>query len=889
MLADFLSEKTVAALKKLGYSDKNAVQQLAVPVISSGQNVLVIAPTGSGKTEAAMFPLMDKLLDDVSGTLIYITPLKSLNRDITLRLTRLGKALGLTVALRHGDTTAWEKSKVSKNPPKVLITTPESLEGLLISPSLLSFLKNVRAVVIDECQEVTNNKRGIALSYALERLCEKAGEFQRVALSAFTSDPLSIAHLAFGKRPYKMLELKSVRPTELIVKLIPKESEINELSSIISKSSSVLIFTNTRETAEWLGRRLGETVDVDVHHGSLSKEIREELERQFKIGYKKALVCTSSLELGMDIGRIDTVIQYRSPRRVETLLQRIGRAGHREMGVARGYIISDDILDYLESMVISSRALRGLTERFAPPPMGLDVLAHEIVGLLLDMNSIKVEDVKRVFSHSWYFRATDEDLEQIFGTLKYLRALKYDNGKARKTLLTRKYYALHVSMIPSGFEYRAVQSGDKRELGKFDREFVIAHCQVGSLVRLAGRDWRVDAVDYDRMEVWLSPSPSMGVIPSWKGELIPVDAEITREVATIDSFGPDLKALTDASSIAEALNRLKETPVPGLALVFSTSVLGERFGLILSSPFGTKINMALGIALSRYLEENGVPASFSRDQYKVVFETGLPVSEQLLQGFFKKSRDELETLYLNGLLASPLYLSRLLRVCLRLGFIDSKASPGQALLRKIAEAWSGTWVERETISEINSDDTDLEGFMEVVSDVRQGKIPVKFSDEVRNIFFAERHSNDLATIIDAVNNRLLNTDLKLVCLSCGWENIYKVRDLPEKITCPRCDSIMVGCVGPHAKTEGLIKKVRSGRKLSPEEKSLANELMRSSNIISRRGRLAAYVLAGKGIGPDVALRILNQFPKLGWPPKELVASVMKAEVDFNRTHMFWNT
>ncbi|MFP3220424.1 MAG: DEAD/DEAH box helicase, partial [Candidatus Marsarchaeota archaeon] len=180
-----LSPKIKFALAELGYSEPSDVQEKAIPVIRSGRNALVIAPTGSGKTEAAMIPLMDSLLSSPGSRLIYITPLRSLNRDILMRLKRLAKLLGITIALRHGDTPTWEKGKISRDPPTILITTPESLEGLLISPTLEKFLRAVRAVVIDEAQEVTNNKRGIALSYGLERLVRFAGEFQRVALSAY--------------------------------------------------------------------------------------------------------------------------------------------------------------------------------------------------------------------------------------------------------------------------------------------------------------------------------------------------------------------------------------------------------------------------------------------------------------------------------------------------------------------------------------------------------------------------------------------------------------------------------------------------------------------------------------------------------------------------------
>jgi len=297
--------------------------------------------------------------------------------------------------------------------------------------------------------------------------------------------------------------------------------------------------------------------------------------------------------------------------------------------------------------------------------------------------------------------------------------------------------------------------------------------------------------------------------------------------------------------------------------------------------------MAFALALSRFLEEHGVSVRFFRDQYKVVVETGLPVDDGLFKEFFSLDDGAIRNLYLNGLLSSPLYLSRLMRVSLRLGLIGGDVIPGQPLLRKIAEAWSGTWVEKEVISEVGSEDADLDGFLSFMGQVRDGMLPLIFKPSGGNIFFLERRAYDLPTATDTVNNRLLATQVKLVCLNCGWENVYRVSELPEKITCPRCGSMMVGCTWPRSETQGLVKKVRTGRKLTPDEKKLANELMRSSNLISQGGRRAAYVLAGRGIGPETATRILIKATGSAWPPLDLVPLIVKAEAEFNRTHMFW--
>ncbi|MDP7974867.1 MAG: DEAD/DEAH box helicase [Thermoprotei archaeon] len=881
---DFSSELRKALLEE-GYVETTPIQELAMPHILRGRNVLIVAPTGSGKTEAAIFPSLQLLMEHKDLRVIYVTPLKSLNRDITERISGLCNRVGLTIALRHGDTTSWERAKISKNPPRVLITTPELFEGLLISPSLSQLLKEAGIVIVDEAQELVNTKRGAALSLALERLAKRRGEFQRIALSAYSSSLEQLALFAFGKRDHVTAKYDGNRPMEITVSLLEPGDEDKVIRSEIAKNRSTLIFTNTRQEAEVLGKRLGSEGMVAVHHGSLSREEREEAEREFKAGKIKGLVCTSSLELGIDVGSVDEVIQFGSPRRVETFFQRIGRAGHRQGGVARGKIITTNLLDYLESLVISKRTMLRQLEELPPPSKNLDVFAHELVGLLLDQGALKDTDLIAVFSRSPYC-PSDVEAGQVLATLERMRVVRRYGGLIKKTLLTKKYYAQHISMLPNQSEFRVFDAVTHREVGSLDREFVVSRCQNGSLIRLGGKDWRVSWVNPEAQEVWMTRASGLGAIPSWEGELIPVEKEVAQAVSEINLDEPEIKALTDATSISNAKQLMRNLPYLGKKMNFFSSFQEGSLGLKIWSPNGTKANTAFSLAFSRYLAEKDISIRHYNDQYWVNIETIRPVPQDLILNFFALRQDDVKFIYLNGLLSSPLYLSRLYRVCVRLGLINENVVVGQPFMMKVSDAWKGTWVEQEAVSEIEAESCSYDALQSLLSAASQGEVDLSLKEPLANLTLTVE---GLETQLELVGKRILETEVKLTCLICGWQNIFRVKDVPEKIACPRCGSSLIGCTSPRSQTEGLVEKVRSGRKLSPEEKKAAEELNRSASLIQSLGRTAIFVLAGRGIGPETASRILvAKSHSKAWPPMDLLPEIVQAEQQFNRTHMFWD-
>jgi len=363
------------------FKEFNKIQELAIPKILSGKNTLIVAPTGAGKTEAAVVPVFSKILDikereEVKGILaIYVTPLRALNRDLLDRLYWWCENLNISIAVRHGDTVQSERVRQSKKPPEFLITTPETLQVLFLGKRLREHLKSVRFVIIDELHELLDDKRGVQLSLGLERLVNFAGEFQRIALSATIGDLDLAGRFIFGYRDFDIAYWYGIKRYDIEVfypKITEEDLELSKklgwspkivwslrvIKEILDKHRSVLIFVNTREMAELLVSRFKKWLPdypIEIHHSSLSREVRERNERLFKEGKLKAIIATSSLELGIDIGHVDAVIQYMSPRQVIRAIQRFGRAGHKLEEVSKGYIITMDPDDYAESLIIKKK------------------------------------------------------------------------------------------------------------------------------------------------------------------------------------------------------------------------------------------------------------------------------------------------------------------------------------------------------------------------------------------------------------------------------------------------------------------------------------------------------------------------------------------------------
>jgi ATP-dependent Lhr-like helicase len=433
-------------IEQRGFHLPTEPQKRTIPEILEGKNVLLISPTATGKTESAMLPILNQLIQATDRRpgikVLYVTPLRALNRDMLERLQWWCNSLDIKLAVRHGDTETKERTRQSRSPPDVLITTPETLQAVLSGWILRQHLRHIKWVVIDEVHEMADSKRGSQLALALERLRTVADEdFQLVGLSATIGSPEKVAQFLVGNgRPVEIVIAPVLRKMELQVvfpKPTPQDYELAStlythpevaarlriIRSYIEKHRSALLFTNTRTISEVLASRF-KIWDLDfpvsIHHGSLAKPSRVAAEKGLKDGALRGLVCTSSLELGIDIGRVDLVIQYMSPRQVTRLIQRIGRSGHRVGRIAKGAIITMDSDDTLEAMVIGRRAYAQELEPVTVPEKPFDALAHQIAGLLMKRRRLFFGDIVELFNKAYpYTNLQTADVQKI---LEYMHS-----------------------------------------------------------------------------------------------------------------------------------------------------------------------------------------------------------------------------------------------------------------------------------------------------------------------------------------------------------------------------------------------------------------------------------------------------------------------------------
>src|SRR5512132_2717886 len=413
--------KPTRAWFESSFAAPTPAQEQGWPAIASGKHTLIQAPTGSGKTLAAFLYGIDKLTDS-SGEglrLLYVSPLKALNYDVerNLRGPLAGLGSKLNVAVRTGDTPQRDRAAMLREHPDILITTPESLYLLLTSRGR-EMLKSVETLILDEVHAVAGTKRGAHLALSVERLDRLTGKpVQRVGLSATQRPMEEIGRFVSGGREIELVD--AGRAKELDLKVVvplddmrePEEQQsiwpsiYPEILELVRAHRSTIVFVNNRRLAERLALRLNELAEEEIaraHHGSLAREQRVEAEELLKKGEIPCLVATSSLELGIDMGAVDLVVQVEPPKSVARGLQRVGRAGHELGAVSKGRIFPKFRADLLESAVVARRMLDGAIEETTIPRNPLDVLAQQIVGICAD-EEIAVDELHALVRGAYPF------------------------------------------------------------------------------------------------------------------------------------------------------------------------------------------------------------------------------------------------------------------------------------------------------------------------------------------------------------------------------------------------------------------------------------------------------------------------------------------------------
>ena len=892
-----INPKLLAALESRGLSEPTLAQSSTWPVIDSRKNVLLIAPTGVGKTEAAMVPLFHRLLEEESKpiSIIYITPLRSLNRDMLRRLNDIGEELGISVAVRHGDTSTAERSRQSKNPPRILITTPETLQIMLSGKRLRENLKGVQAVVIDEVHELASSERGAQLSIALERLVLLSGEFQRIGLSATVGTPKEVSAFLVGDRKVEIVTPKLERKMDLLVHAPEPVSEddelVNELywepervaalrySAEASTMGPTLLFVNTRDTAEAMGVRWNmwdPEASIQVHHGSLSKDVRIEAEEEYRRGDVNTLICTSSLELGIDVGNTALVIQYNSPRDASRMSQRLGRSGHRIKETAIGRIVSTEATQILESAVIARRTLEGELEPSRIREMPMAVLANQIISWTVCDKNVEKETFLSTIKRAYPFRKFNKvELDEMLSLLDQVHQNRTIGKAVRQGPRAMKYFHGNLSLIPDQRTYGVRDITSRKMIGRLDERFIL-DLAPGDRIVFRGAVWAVVEIED---EVTVSPSASIGELPRWIGEDIPVPFSVAQEASQrlCDGNWEGLPITDEARAVlADYQQSILDAGVMPSPNCISIEQHERLF--ILNYPGGSRLNRTIGMIISAMLSaKSGYKVGYQFDPYRIILDVPTRTTVKDMLAITKGFQSEIGSLLRFAIKDSPALKSQLLHSARKMGAIAPDADVGKFGMRKLIEAYSDTPLYTEAVERFLFHQLDEEGMEEFIENINTGKISVILSpktphghaglDPYRD--YLKPPKSDSSVVI-AVKRRLMRTNLSLRCLSCNNKRKRKVDSITKhELVCPQCNSRMVAILHPMEADKEISNK----------------KLTKSASLAKSHGARAAMVIAGRGIGPDTAGRILRK--QLG-DDSDLVKAIIEAEITYARTRRFWD-
>ena len=908
-----LCPEIIDVLKSRGINEPTPPQLDSIPRIIKGENLLLVAPTGIGKTEAAILPVLEMIMRTKGKPgirCIYITPLRALNRDMLKRMEEYGNKLGIRVGVRHGDTSQAERNKQSEHPPDILITTPETLQVMFTGKRLIQHMKHVEWVIVDEIHELANTERGAQMSVALERLVLLAGNYQRIGLSATVGNVENVARFLGGNNRQVVIRKHDTHRDFDIDVESPDPSQDSELidrlqsdpdilavmkraRSIIEEGHSTLFFVNTRETAEWLAARYhlwDENISIEVHHGSLSKENRMEMEDRFKRGEVKSLICTSSLELGIDVGTTDMVIQYNSPRQVSRMIQRAGRAGHRIGETIRAKIIATAPDEVAEAMVVARRCDSKELEYFEGRESPLTVVANQLIAMTMT-GSMDKELAYKVIHNAYPFRnLTMSRMLDVMEQLKGIKMIFDDGNTFKRSRKGMSYFYDNISMIPDERTYMVRDIGTRAIIGTLDESFVASFAEEYAMFIAKGRTWRI--VEMREDEILVEEAKEVGSVPNWVGSDIPVPYEVAMEVGRMRR----LRNFTEYPGDEGCVRILKEyfanqdekSAMPTDKTV--TVEIAEQMAII-NCCFGSRVNETLGKIYSALLTARlGESIGVTTDPYRIILELPRHVDRDTMMNTIRSVKPgTIEALSRMTIVNSSFLRWRFVYVAKKFGIIEKEADHRFMNFGRLFELHKDTPAYSEAINKVLWEDLDIPNTEKVVSMIAEGKIQLVTGRISAIGLEGITRSKELMqpvradhSILMALKKRLQDEVLFASCMHCGSQSRFRVGDAPKKFKCPQCGGVMIAVLKNYERdTVKLLKEPA----LSKQEKLDLQKMGRNANLVFEQGQRAVLVLAGRGIGPDTAARILRT---LHTDEDEFLRDIMNAEILFAKNKRFWD-
>ena len=785
------------------FDDFTPAQKQAIPEIHKGNNILVSSPTGSGKTLTAFLSVINELtaLAD-KGELedkvycIYISPLKALDNDIERNLEQplkeiekiAEKPLGIRKAVRTGDTTQYQRTKMLKHPPHILITTPETLSILLVAPKFREKLSHVKYVIVDEIHSLAENKRGVHLSLSLERLQHLIGGFTRIGLSATVSPLEEVAKFLVGYEYgverdcilvdinyLKELDIEVISPVDDIVIADDEDTRMATyalIDDLVMEHKTTLIFTNTRSATERyvynLKKLYGEhfnSNNIMAHHSSLSKESRLETEEKLKKGELKAVVSSTSLELGIDIGYIDLVILINSPKSVSRALQRIGRSGHRLHEKSKGRIIVTDRDELVECSVLLKNAKEGKIDNIKIPKDCLDVLSQHIYGMGIE-NPWDIDYAYDVIRKSYCYNDLErDDYEDVLSYLageyveleeRYVYAkiwIDYkENTFGKRGKLARMLYSTNIGTIPD--HSAVIVKCDGEPIGKVEEDFM-EKLKKGDSFVLGGRPYKFN---YGKgMTINVSPASGPPTIPSWYSEQLPLAFDLAVDIQRFRyileskfQYGRSKEEIIEflheylyvdefaANSIYEYFNEqflYAQIPHKQKLLVEYYTGFGGRKFVVFHSLFGRKTNDAIARAVAYVASDRNkrnITISITDNGFYLSSDGKMGALEALkrlnpnnFENILIRSLDKTETLASRFRHCAGRSLMTLRRYKGHEKSVGRQQVRGKILLKYIQEMDNNFPILKESRREATEDYMDIKNAKRVISWISSGEMEIK--------------------------------------------------------------------------------------------------------------------------------------------------------------------